>query len=432
MKVIKTKAMIYPRFLSTIAPNVKSHISKESSLVSNNYAPLPIVLKSGKGCVVTDINERKYLDFLSAYSAVNQGHCHPRIIKALKEQSESLTLTSRAFHSDKLLPFAEKLTNTFGYEKVLPMNTGVEAGESALKVARRWAYRVKNVPKNQARVVFAANNFWGRTLAAVSSSTDPVAYSDYGPFTPGLDLIEYNNLEALEDYLNEHGEHVAAFMVEPIQGEAGIIVPSKNYLFDAIELCKRHNVLLIADEIQTGLARTGNLLCHNHQDFTQKGTVRPDIVLLGKALSGGTYPVSAVLADASVMDVLTPGSHGSTYGGNPLACAVAVEALNVIEEEKLSQRAEKLGKVFREEVEEIVSKFDALELVRGMGLLNALVVKEGEADAGELCLKLAQNGLLAKPTHGHIIRFAPPLVLSDGELDKAIGIISTSVQEWLA
>jgi len=365
---------------------------------------------------VWDADGKQYLDFLSAYSAVNQGHCHPRIVKALQEQAEVLTLTSRAFYNDQFGPYAEYITKLFGFDRLLPMNSGVEGGETAVKLARRWAYDVKGVPKDCATVIFAKENFWGRSLAAVSSSSDPDSYSGYGPFMPGFKLIPYDDLQALEQALQED-PNVAAFMVEPIQGEAGVVVPDEGYLAGVRDLCTKYNVLLIADEVQTGLCRTGRMLACDHSN------VKPDILVLGKALSGGTMPVSAVLASHEVMLTIKPGQHGSTFGGNPLACRVATEALKVLVEEDLAQNAQVQGERFRREVRAFDSPI--IELVRGKGLLNAVVIKDLSADglAGKICLKLANLGLLAKPTHGNIIRFAPPLVITDAEMDQALGIL---------
>ncbi|KAF8789203.1 Ornithine aminotransferase like protein [Argiope bruennichi] len=369
------------------------------------------------GVHVWDVDGKKYFDFLSAYSAVNQGHCHPKIIQALREQADLITLTSRAFHASILGEYEEYVTKKFGYDKVLPMNTGVEAGETACKLARRWGYDVKGIPKDQAKIIFAEGNFWGRTLAAVSSSTDPSSYEGFGPRMPNFELVPYNDLNALEERLADN--NVCAFMVEPIQGEAGVVVPDHGYLSRVRELCTKYNVLWIADEIQTGLCRTGKWLCVDHEN------VKPDMLLLGKALSGGVYPVSAVLANDPVMLVIKPGEHGSTYGGNPLACKVAIAALEVLEEERLADNAEQQGKFLRQELERLPS--DKVLLVRGKGLLNAIVVNE-ELDAWDICLKLKDNGLLAKPTHGDKIRFAPPLTISDKEMTQCIEIIHKTIK----
>nr|XP_033788654.1 ornithine aminotransferase, mitochondrial-like [Geotrypetes seraphini] len=408
------------------APTTLTQKTQEEPLTSNyvfereerygahNYHPLPVALERGKGVYVWDVEGRKYFDFLSAYSAVNQGHCHPKIVSALRSQAEKLTLTSRAFYNVELGEYEEYMSKLFNYHKVLPMNTGVEAGESACKLARKWAYTVKGVPKYKAKIIFAAGNFWGRTMSAISSSTDPSSYEGFGPFMPGFEIIPFNDLPALERALQD--PNVAAFMVEPIQGEAGVIVPTEGYLTGVRELCTKHNCLFIADEVQTGLARTGKLLAVDHEN------VRPDIVMLGKALSGGTYPVSAVLADDEIMLTIKPGQHGSTYGGNPLACRVALAALEVMEEEKLAENAEYMGQRLRAELMKAPS--DIVTRVRGKGLLNAIVIKETkDCDAWKVCLRLCDNGLLAKPTHGHIIRLAPPLTISEDELQECIDII---------
>ncbi|NXN38437.1 OAT protein, partial [Rhinoptilus africanus] len=391
---------------------------REAKYGAHNYHPLPVALERGKGVYVWDVEGRKYFDFLSAYSAVNQGHCHPKIVNALKAQSEKLTLTSRAFYNDVLGEYEELVTKMFNYNKVLPMNTGVEAGETACKLARKWAYVVKGIPKYKAKIIFAAGNFWGRTMSAISSSTDPSSYDGFGPFMPGFELIPYNDLPALERALQD--PNVAAFMVEPIQGEAGVVVPDQGYLTGVRDLCTKHNVLFIADEIQTGLARTGKMLAVDHEN------VRPDIILLGKALSGGLYPVSAVLCDDEVMLTIKPGEHGSTYGGNPLACRVAMAALEVIEEEDLAKNAEIMGNILRNELMKTPS--DIVTSVRGKGLLNAIVIRETkDYDAWKVCLRLRDNGLLAKPTHGDIIRLAPPLVIKEDEIRECIEIIHKTI-----
>lgn len=388
----------------------------EDNYGAHNYHPIPVVLERGEGVYVWDVNGKKYFDFLAAYSAVNQGHCHPRIIKALINQAQKLTLTSRAFYNSILGEYEKYITSYFGYDKVLPMNTGVEGGETALKLARRWAYDVKGVEKNKAKVVFAKGNFWGRTLAAISSSNDPSSFEGFGPFLPGFELIEYNNLNALEEVIKD--PNTAAFMVEPIQGEAGVIVPDNNYLKGVRALCTKYNVLFIADEVQTGLGRTGKMLACDHEG------VKPDILILGKALSGGTIPVSAVLANNEVMLTIKPGEHGSTYGGNPLACAVAMEALKVLKDEKLSENSEALGIIFREEMNRLKNESDLITDVRGKGLFNAIVIKERNGKTAlDICLKFAENGLLAKPTHGDIIRFAPPLVINREQLMECVNII---------
>ena len=388
----------------------------EDNYGAHNYHPIPVVLERGEGVYVWDVNGKKYFDFLAAYSAVNQGHCHPRIIKALIDQAQKLTLTSRAFYNSILGEYEKYITSYFGYDKVLPMNTGVEGGETALKLARRWAYDVKGVEKNKAKVVFAKGNFWGRTLAAISSSNDPSSFEGFGPFLSGFELIEYNNLNALEEAIKD--PNTAAFMVEPIQGEAGVIVPDNNYLKGVRALCTKYNVLFIADEVQTGLGRTGKMLACDHEG------VKPDILILGKALSGGTIPVSAVLANNEVMLTIKPGEHGSTYGGNPLACAVAMEALKVLKDEKLSENSEALGIIFRDEMNRLKNESDLITDVRGKGLFNAIVIKERNGKTAlDVCLKFAENGLLAKPTHGDIIRFAPPLVINREQLMECVNII---------
>ncbi len=388
----------------------------EDNYGAHNYHPIPVVLERGEGVYVWDVNGKKYFDFLAAYSAVNQGHCHPRIINALIDQAQKLTLTSRAFYNSILGEYEKYITSYFGYDKVLPMNTGVEGGETALKLARRWAYDVKGVEKNKAKVVFAKGNFWGRTLAAISSSNDPNSFEGFGPFLSGFELIEYNNLNSLEEAIKD--PNTAAFMVEPIQGEAGVIVPDNNYLKGVRALCTKYKVLFIADEVQTGLGRTGKMLACDHEG------VKPDILILGKALSGGTIPVSAVLANNEVMLTIKPGEHGSTYGGNPLACAVAMEALKVLKDEKLSENSEALGIIFRDEMNRLKNESDLITDVRGKGLFNAIVIKERNGKTAlDVCLKFAENGLLAKPTHGDIIRFAPPLVINQEQLMECVNII---------
>lgn len=392
---------------------------------AHNYHPLPVVLDKGEGVFVWDVEGKKYYDFLSAYSAVNQGHSHPKIVGALVEQAQKLALTSRAFYNSKLGEYEKKITTLFGFDKVLPMNSGAEAVETAVKLARKWSYEVKGISENAAKIVVCENNFHGRTTTIVSFSNDPDANQNYGPFTPGFVKIPYNDLEALEEVLNREAENIAAFLVEPIQGEAGVYVPNDGFLKNASELCKKHNVLFIADEVQTGIARTGRLIACHHED------VQPDILILGKALSGGMYPVSAVLADNEIMNVIKPGQHGSTFGGNPIACAVAVAALDVVEEEKLSERAEELGKLFRSEVEKIIEKTDLITKVRGKGLLNAILINDTpeSSTAWNLCLKLKENGLLAKPTHGNIIRLAPPLVITEEQLLDCVKIIEKTILE---
>jgi ornithine--oxo-acid transaminase len=392
----------------------------EAATSAHNYHPIPVVLKKGKGIYMWDMEGKQYFDFLAAYSAVNQGHCHPRIVQALKNQVDQLTLTSRAFHSDKMSEYTSYITSLFGYDKVLPMNTGVEAGETAVKLARKWAYTKKGVPDNQAKIVFARENFWGRTMAAISSSTDPSSYAGFGPYMPGFHLVDYNNLEQLEQELKD--PNCAAFMVEPIQGEAGVVVPDEGYLRGVRALCDKYNVLWISDEVQTGLGRTGKMLATEHEE------VKPDLVCLGKALSGGLLPVSAVLANDEVMLCIKPGEHGSTYGGNPLACAVAIEALKVLVEEKLCENSQRLGEVFRREVQGFQSPI--VQTVRGKGLMNAVVIDDkGQSDyAWKICLRLAHLGLLAKPTHGNIIRFTPPLVMTDFQMSEALEILKSGLR----
>lgn len=400
-------------------------IELENRYGAHNYHPLPVVLERGKGVYVWDVEGKRYYDFLSAYSAVNQGHCHPRIISALNEQSQRLTLTSRAFYNSMLGQFEEFITQLFGYDKVLPMNTGVEAVETALKLCRKWAYEVKGIPANQAKIIFAGHNFHGRTLAVISASTDPSSRSGFGPYLPGFEVVEYNNIESLENALMRD-PYIAGFIVEPIQGEAGVVVPADNYLAEAHKLCKAFNVLFIADEIQTGIARTGKMLCVEHSG------IRPDIVILGKALSGGVLPVSAVLADNEIMLTIKPGEHGSTYGGNPLACAVAMEALKVVLEENLAENAAHLGEIFRTEMQKTSETNSFVKLVRGKGLLNAIEVAASEDSSlgWDFCMKLRDNGLLAKPTHGNKIRFAPPLVMSESQLMDCVDIINTTLSEF--
>jgi len=393
----------------------------ENKYGAHNYHPLPVVLKEGKGIILKDVNGKEYMDFLSAYSAVNQGHCHERIRETLVQQSQCLTLTSRAFHSDALGEYCEFITNWFGFQRVLPMNTGVEACETAVKLARRWGYKVKGIPTDQARVVFANNNFWGRSIAAISSSTDPDSYMFHGPFVPGFSTIEYNNIAVLKDKLEKNGDATCAVMLEPIQGEAGVIVPDEGYLKEVRTLCDRHKCLLIVDEIQTGLGRTGKMMCYEHFD------VKPDIVTLGKALSGGFLPVSAVLSSNEVMDTLVPGCHGSTYGGNPLACRVAITALNVLKDENMCENSRIMGDIFRQGL--VSMKHPSINLVRGKGLFNAVVIKseEGKPNAWDVCLAMAERGLLAKPTHGDIIRFSPPLCITKEQVDLGLEIILDSL-----
>ncbi|MCA6449312.1 MAG: ornithine--oxo-acid transaminase [Chitinophagaceae bacterium] len=405
--------------VTTLSAKAAAYLALEDKYGAHNYHPLPVVLERGEGVFLWDVDGKRYYDFLSGYSAVNQGHCHPRIIDTLVEQSRKLTLTSRAFHNNLLGQYEQFITTYFGYDKVLPMNTGVEGGETAIKLARRWAYTQKGIEENQARIVFAEGNFWGRTLAAISASTDPSSYKGFGPFMPGFDIVPYNDTDALEKALQN--PNVAAFMVEPIQGEAGVVVPDEGYLKKVRDLCTKYQVLLIADEIQTGLARTGKMLACDHEQ------VRPDILILGKALSGGVLPVSAVLADDAVMLNIHPGEHGSTYGGNPLACAVAMTALTVLKEENMAANAELMGELLRAELAKLNSPF--ITTIRGKGLLNAIVIEHRNPDASwELCLALKENGLLAKPTHGDKIRFAPPLLITREQVLECVDIISRSLQ----
>ncbi len=400
-------------------------IDLENKYGAHNYHPLPVVLNRGEGVYVWDVEGKKYYDFLSAYSAVNQGHCHPKIISAMVEQSKTLTLTSRAFYNDMLGKYEEYVTSTFGMDKLLPMNTGAEAVETALKICRRWAYQKKGISENQAQIIVCENNFHGRTTTIISFSNDLVARENYGPYTEGFIKIEYDNLTALENAL-ETNPNVAGFLVEPIQGEAGVYVPSDGYLTAAKALCEKHNVLFIADEVQTGIARTGKLLAVDYEN------VKPDILILGKALSGGAYPVSAVLANDDIMDVITPGSHGSTFGGNPVAAAVGIAALDVVKEEQLAENAMELGELFREELNKFIPTCDLVTKVRGKGLLNAILINDSEdsSTAWDICLALRDNGLLAKPTHGNIIRFAPPLVMNHEQLLDCVSIITKTLQEF--
>lgn len=398
-------------------------IALEDRYGAHNYHPLPVVLARGERVYLWDVEGRRYFDFLSAYSAVNQGHCHPRIIGALIEQAQTLTLTSRAFYNDKLGPYEQFITEFFGYDRVLPMNTGVEGGETAIKICRKWGYEVKGIPSNQAKIIFAKRNFWGRTMAAISSSTDPKSFTNFGPYMPGFEVIPYDDIPALATALED--PNVAGVMLEPIQGEAGVIVPQEGYLKKVSELCREKNVLFIADEVQTGIARTGKLLACDHEN------VKPDILILGKALSGGVYPVSAVLTRNEIMDCIRPGEHGSTYGGNPLACAVATVALQVVKDEKLAENAERMGNLFRERMNAMIQQTDKVTLVRGKGLLNAIVINDSpdSETAWNLCLAMKERGLLAKPTHGNIIRFAPPLIITEDELHQCCDIIEASVKD---
>jgi ornithine--oxo-acid transaminase len=403
--------------------NTSYYIALEEKYGAHNYHPLPVVIERGQGVYLYDVEGKQYFDFLSGYSAVNQGHCHPAIIKAMTEQASKLTLTSRAFYNNQLGEYEQFITSYFGYDKVLPMNTGVEAGETAVKLARRWAYEKKGVAANEAVILFPEGNFWGRTIAAISSSSDPSSYQNFGPFVPGFKQIPYNDIDALEAALQN--KNVAAFMVEPIQGEAGVIVPDNGYLKAAHELCKRYNVLLIADEIQTGLSRTGKLLASDYDD------VRPDILMLGKALSGGVMPISAVLCDDDIMNTIKPGEHGSTFGGNPLACVVAVAALSVLRDQNLADNAYQMGQLFRSELEKINTPF--ISVVRGKGLLNAIEVTHQNPNAAwDFCLVLKENGLLAKPTHGNKIRFAPPLIITRDQILESVAIIKKSLDQFLA
>ena len=399
----------------------QEYMDREAKYGAHNYHPLPVVLEKGEGIYVWDVNGKRYFDFLSAYSAVNQGHCHPKIVEAMTEQAKKLALTSRAFYNNLLGEWEEYITKYFGYDKVLPMNSGAEADETALKLCRRWGYDVKGIPADQAKIIVCDNNFHGRTITIVTLSNDPSSYAGFGPFTPGFVRIPYDDIPALEEALKD--PNVAGFLLEPIQGEAGVYVPHEGYLKKAYDLCKAHNVLFMADEVQTGIARTGRMLACDHEG------VRPDVLILGKAISGGLMPVSCVLADDEIMLTIKPGEHGSTYGGNPIAAKVSMAALQVIKDEKLEENAERLGKIFRERMKAI--KSDMVELVRGKGLLNAVVItpKNGKT-AWDVCLKLRDNGLLAKPTHEHIIRFAPPLVINEEQLIEAIGIIEKTLKEF--
>jgi ornithine--oxo-acid transaminase len=403
----------------TMSEQSAYYLYLEEKFGAHNYHPIPVVLEKGEGVFLWDVDGKRYYDFLSGYSAVNQGHCHPAIIHALTQQAQKLTLTSRAFHSNLLGEYEQYITRYFGYDKVLPMNTGVEGGETAIKLARRWAYNNKGVEENKAKIIFAEGNFWGRTLAAISSSTDPSSYRGFGPYMPGFELVPYNDTLALEQAFQD--TNIAAFMVEPIQGEAGVVIPDKGYLAKVRELCTTYNVLFIADEIQTGLCRTGKMLACDHEN------VRPDILILGKALSGGTMPVSAVLCDDYIMMNIKPGEHGSTYGGNPLACAVAIAALKVLQTEQMAENAEAMGQLLRAELAALQSPF--IKAIRGKGLLNAIVIDHPNPDAAwDLCLALKENGLLAKPTHGDKIRFAPPLSINAEQIKDCVKIIDQSLQ----
>ena len=411
--------------MQTISTRTQELIELEERYGAHNYHPLPVVLSKGKGVHVWDVEGKRYFDFLSAYSAVNQGHCHPRITRALIEQAQTLTLTSRAFYNDQLGAYEQYITQLFGYDRVLPMNSGAEAVETALKLCRKWGYEVKGIPDGQAKILFFSANFHGRTLAIISGSTDPGSRRHFGPYLPGLELLPYNDLAALKEKLATD-PHVAGILVEPIQGEAGVVVPDDGFLPGAYALCREHQVLFIGDEIQTGIARTGQMLCCDHSD------VHPDILILGKALSGGTMPVSAVLADDEIMLLLHPGEHGSTFGGNPLACAVARVALEVVVEEKLAGNAEAMGQRFRQGIQNMIGRIPVLERVRGKGLLNAIVIDSGEDSelAWNICLKFRDNGLLAKPTHGNKIRLAPPLVIREAQIDECLDIIERSLKSF--
>lgn len=403
-----------------ISSNTAKYLALEDQYGAHNYHPIPVVLNKGEGVYLWDVDGKKYIDFLSGYSAVNQGHCHPKIINTLIEQAQKLTLTSRAFHNNLLGEYEQFITSYFGYQKVLPMNTGVEGGETAIKLARRWAYTQKGIEENKAKVIFAEGNFWGRTLAAISSSTDPSSYHQFGPFMPGFELVPYNDTIALEKAFQD--KNVCAFMVEPIQGEAGVVIPDEGYLQKVRALCTEYNVLFIADEIQTGLARTGKMLACDHEH------VRPDILILGKALSGGVLPISAVLADDYIMMNIKPGEHGSTYGGNPLACAVAISALTVLKEEHMAENANSMGQLLRDELAKLHSPF--IKTIRGKGLLNAIVINHPNPEAAwDFCLILKEKGLLAKPTHGDKIRFAPPLLITKEQIIESVQKIEAALQE---
>lgn len=423
----------------TTSLSSKDLIALEDKYGAHNYHPLPVVLARGEGVYVWDAEGKKYYDFLSAYSAINQGHCHPRIVNTMKEQAETLCLTSRAFYNDKLGVYEKYVTEYFGFDKVLPMNSGAEGVETAIKICRKWGYEKKGIPHNEAIVVVCGQNFHGRTVSIISFSSDPDAKGNFGPYTPGFESIPYNDIASLKSLIEEKADRIAGFMVEPIQGEAGVFVPDDNFIPEAAALCRANNILFIADEIQTGIARTGSLLaicgnctCSDHCE-QQESYTRPDILILGKALSGGAYPVSAVLANDDVMEVIKPGQHGSTYGGNPIACAVAMTALEVVKDENLAQNARVLGELFRSSMQNLVDKFDILSLVRGKGLLNAVVINDSpdSSTAWDICVMLAENGLLAKPTHGNIIRFAPPLVMTREELLDCVSIIEHTIEAYI-
>ncbi len=418
------KTATLPSYIENISS--ESAISQEFEYGAHNYHPLPVVLERGKGCKVWDPEGNEYFDFLSAYSAVNQGHCHPKIIAALMEQAQKITLSSRAFYNAVLGQYAHFMTNMFGYDRMLPMNTGVEAAETAVKLARRWGYEVKGISKDKARIVFVNGNFWGRSIGAISASTDPSSRNNFGPFVPGYDLVPYNDLDALESALKN--PNVAGFMLEPIQGEAGVVVPDEGYLKGVRRLCDQYHVLMIADEIQTGIGRTGKMLACDHE------LVRPDLLVLGKALSGGVMPVSAVLADDEIMLTIRPGEHGSTFGGNPLGARVAMTAMEVLVSEGMIENADRLGVIFRAEMQKLVDRYPLLNLVRGKGLLNAVVINDSEKSttAWELCIKMKENGLLAKPTHGNIIRLAPPLVITESQLMESLNRFETALIQFQA
>ena len=418
----------------------KDLIALEDKYGAHNYHPLPVVLAKGEGVYVWDAEGKKYYDFLSAYSAINQGHCHPRIVQTMKDQAETLCLTSRAFYNDKLGVYEKYITEYFGFDKVLPMNSGAEGVETAIKICRKWGYEKKGIPTNEAIVVVCGQNFHGRTVSIISFSSDPDAKGSFGPYTPGFESIPYNDIDSLKKIIEEKGDRIAGFMVEPIQGEAGVFVPDNDFIKKAATLCNENNILFIADEIQTGIARTGSLLaicgncnCQGHCE-QQETYTRPDILILGKALSGGAYPVSAVLANDEVMNVIQPGQHGSTYGGNPIACAVAITALEVVKDENLAQNARKMGDLFRAEMQKLVDKYEILTLVRGKGLLNAVVINDSpdSSTAWNICVKLSENGLLAKPTHGNIIRFAPPLVMTEEQLMDCVSIIEKTIADYVS
>jgi ornithine--oxo-acid transaminase len=413
--------ILFMETVLNVSALTQQYIYAEAQYGAHNYHPLPVVLKSGNGVYLYDVDDKEYVDFLSGYSAVNQGHCHPRIVKALTEQASQLTLTSRAFYNNKLGTYEKYITEYFGYDKVLPMNTGVEGGETAIKLARRWGYKIKGIEENKAVILFAEGNFWGRTLAAISSSTDPSSYSQFGPYMPGFEMIAYNDTVALEKALQNN--NVAAFMLEPIQGEAGVLVPDEGYLLKVRALCTQYNVLMIADEVQTGLCRTGKMLACDHEN------VRPDILVLGKALSGGTLPISAVLADDEIMLTIQPGEHGSTYGGNPLACVVAMESLAILKDEKLAENAASLGELFRNTVTDW--NHPLVNQVRGKGLLNAIEIKHSNTDAAwEICMLMKEEGILAKPTHGDKIRFAPPLIITKAQLLESLDKIKRAFDNF--